>query len=576
MTGREPGVHMSSGKRPRPWSLQRAFARLVLIAALLPALVFAGVTLANQHLAERGDQKGRLTTSTRLTAANLDTFIANQVAGVALLADARSGAASDWDADLAHLLQRFPGMLTALVADAEAQVIAARTPEGRPADDLGRVADREYFTIPRRTLRPHVSGPFRGRGMGNDALVAVSAPLLRDGRFDGVVEASILIDTFTGALNDAFVARGYEMLLVDRDQRVIAATAGMGVRFLERVDIERRFAAPRDGAAIYRSRILAGGGGGFVARADMDTGWTEIVVLHQLSVLEGVTARVLILLGVLALITLGVFLAVRWQMRQLNRGTRDLLGALHDFALDARSQPGAELDLPVELRPVAVAIDDLAERLNSAYGGLNEALERQSELAASLRGVVASREQEVIERTEELSAAVAELDRLSRTDALTGCLNVRGLDDWIGSHKPGQSASGQSLALLAMDLDHFKKFNDRYGHPAGDVALKRVVGAARGVLRGEDDAIARIGGEEFLVLLPHTGHDRALEVAGRVCEAVHGAGIPHEDSPAGMLTVSIGVAIAAQGGKQSIRAAINQADQALYRAKDAGRDRVSD
>ncbi|GAA4860047.1 sensor domain-containing diguanylate cyclase [Luteimonas vadosa] len=567
-----------SGALAGPWSLQRAFARLLLIAALLPALAFGAATLVSDYLAERRELTERLETSTRLTAANIDSFLDNQLAGVALLADARSVRAEDWDTDLARLMERFPSLLTALVTDADAEVIAARTREGPARIVLGNVADREYFRVPSRTLQPHVSHAFRGRGMGSDALIAVSAPLRRGGRFDGVVEGSILVDSFTHSLNDAFVERGYERVLLDGEGRVVSATPGMGVDFLDRVDVARRFAPAPDGGVVFRRDVLADGGSGFVATANMHHGWSQVVVLRQPPLLQAVTPRVLMLTGVLLLVTLGVVVAVWWQMKQLSRGTGDLLVTLERFALGTRTEPVRDdSKVPVELQPLAKAIDDLAARLNAAYADLNESLETQRGLAGSLRTEVTSREQQIAAQTEQLRNAVAELDRRTRTDALTGCLNVRGLDHWLSALWPGLGEAGWPLALLAMDIDAFKAFNDRYGHPAGDVALKRVVGAARGAIRGEHDAIARIGGEEFLVLLPGAGHDRATEVAERIREAVQAAGIPHEDAPGGRLTVSVGIAIHGRDGDApSVQAAIERADQALYRAKAAGRNQVAD
>lgn len=307
----------------------------------------------------------------------------------------------------------------------------------------------------------------------------------------------------------------------------------------------------------------------------MRTGWTLVLALREHALLQGVAARAWILLGMLGLVTLGVLAASWWQMRQLGRGMRGLLRALRDLALDARPSESRVADMPVELEPVAAAIDDLSGRFNRAYGELQSSLETESQLAESLQAVVDTREQEIAERTEELRRAVAELDRLSCTDPLTGALNVRGLEDWESSWLRAR-ADDEVLGLLAMDIDHFKAFNDCHAHPAGDAALKRVVGAARGALRGPDDEIARVGGEEFVIMLPGADAARTREVGERVRAAVHEAGIPHGQAPGGVLTVSLGMAVAAEGDDDDgdVRGALARADQALYRAKHAGRDRV--
>lgn len=155
---------------------------------------------------------------------------------------------------------------------------------------------------------------------------------------------------------------------------------------------------------------------------------------------------------------------------------------------------------------------------------------------------------------------------------LTGCLNVRGLDEALT-----QLASKQPripYAVLAIDVDHFKNYNDQYGQPAGDAALRRVVGAIQSVLRGEDDHCARSGGEEFVVLLPGADADTAHAVAERIREYVHSADIPHAIAPDGRLTVSIGVALSRPDDVAAH--VLARADEALYRAKRDGRDRTSD
>lgn len=434
--------------------------------------------------------------------------------------------------------------------------------------------------MPQQTLQPYVSNAFRGRGLGNDPLVAVSAPVVREGRFDGVVEGSIRVDAFTRELGQAFLARGYELLLLDRSQRVIYATPAYGLGFQEPVDVARRFGpVAADGKATLQPAVFADGTSGLTARSPMRSGWTLVLAIRDDQLMVPATGRVWALLGLLAVLTLGVLLASWWQMRQLARGTRTLLDGLKGMAFGSEVPARLMRNMPVELEPVAGAIGDLSDRFNRAYRDLQASLEQQRHLAQSLRETVASREAEIASRTAELRIAAEELDRMSRTDPLTGALNRRGFEDWI-TRVEDMHADARTLGVLVMDIDWFKRYNDRYGHPAGDLALKRVVGAARTALRGEHDQIVRSGGEEFLLLLPRADRARALDVAERVRAAVQAAGIPHEDSPLEALTVSIGIALATPGPATrptcDVAQAIADADAALYRAKHAGRNRISD
>jgi diguanylate cyclase (GGDEF)-like protein len=555
----------------RPTSLRRAYGRLLLVAALLPALVLALVTLADQYVGERRLLAERLAASSVVTADGVDRVLEGKLSSVALLADLRSASVPDWPGDLAALRERHPELVTAIATDAEGQVLAA-VPEARVPDGLlPRVDDRDYFRVPQRTLAPYVSDAFRGRGLGNDALVAISAPLRRAGRFDGVVEGSIRTDALIHEQGRAYVERGYELALVDRAGRVIFATAGLGLSFLEEVDLTARF-GPETGRAPARlhPRVFPDGGDGFTARTPMRTGWTLVLAAREAPLLQGVAWRGWVLLGMLALVTLGVLFASWFQVRQLARGTRTLLDVLSGLAPGERPPPEQLASMPEELVPVARAVDDMACRLRDAHAGLQSALEQQRATSASLRESVERREQVVAERTEALRAAVSELDRLSRTDPLTAALNRRGLESALTGAEVRLSEG--PFGVIALDIDRFKPYNDRYGHPAGDTALKRVVGAARGALRGEHDQIARVGGEEFVVVLPGADAQRTREVGERIRHAVRDAGIPHEDAPDGILTVSLGMAVAERAS--AIRAALSQADQALYRAKHAGRDRL--
>lgn len=157
------------------------------------------------------------------------------------------------------------------------------------------------------------------------------------------------------------------------------------------------------------------------------------------------------------------------------------------------------------------------------------------------------------------------------TDARTGLANSRAFDqaveDWLRSRGPSDSA-----AVLMLDLDHFKDFNDRYGHPAGDEALKVFADILRSCVR-DGDVAARYGGEEFAVLLPNLDAAAALRVAERIRARTEGTIIPIGPGITDRITVSIGIALAPAEGEDRL-VLLRAADSALYGAKHAGRNRV--
>lgn len=124
-----------------------------------------------------------------------------------------------------------------------------------------------------------------------------------------------------------------------------------------------------------------------------------------------------------------------------------------------------------------------------------------------------------------------------------------------------------------LDLDHFKEINDLHGHPVGDLVLQELVRACHTALRRED-TIGRLGGEEFAILLPETGRDKAMEVATRLCEGLATAEVPLNGKPSIRFTASIGVTTLAQEDI-SVGTLLGRADHALYEAKRAGRNRVA-
>ncbi|ABO57094.1 sensor domain-containing diguanylate cyclase [Burkholderia vietnamiensis] len=171
--------------------------------------------------------------------------------------------------------------------------------------------------------------------------------------------------------------------------------------------------------------------------------------------------------------------------------------------------------------------------------------------------------------------AESKLYRLAHTDSLTGVENRGTFDTVLTKEAQRASRSGRPLSVLFVDVDHFKAFNDHYGHLAGDDVLRRVAQTASRCLRRNSDHVARYGGEEFVVTLPDTDARGAATVADAIRRSIAALDIAHERSPYGHLTVSIGVATAV-GGRVSAATLLRLADEALYRAKSGGRNRVSD
>lgn len=173
-----------------------------------------------------------------------------------------------------------------------------------------------------------------------------------------------------------------------------------------------------------------------------------------------------------------------------------------------------------------------------------------------------------------LKEAYDALAALALTDPLTGLPNRRRFEQFIKAEWRRARREREPLSLLVLDADWFKSYNDTYGHPRGDSCLKQIAEAALGVVMRSSDLVARVGGEEFAVILPNTPASAAVEIANQICAAIRRRRLPHNTNPTGYVTISAGCAtIVPAAGQHSIML-MQRADEALYAAKHAGRNQA--
>ncbi len=183
-----------------------------------------------------------------------------------------------------------------------------------------------------------------------------------------------------------------------------------------------------------------------------------------------------------------------------------------------------------------------------------------------------SRGAELAKRNRDAALLREKLREQAMHDKLTGLYNRHYVEEWFGLELLRAQRHGRSIAAIMLDIDHFKRFNDSFGHEAGDLVLRELAGVLRRFAR-QSDVASRYGGEEFLVLLPECPFDAALRKAEQLREEAAKLKLEHNDRGLGSVTVSIGVA-AFPDHAQEAKALLRCADEALYDAKAAGRDRV--
>ena len=264
--------------------------------------------------------------------------------------------------------------------------------------------------------------------------------------------------------------------------------------------------------------------------------------------------------------------------------------------LSGQDRAGFEAEI-VRLNKMINALMNRAERTSSVQGSefglfetavllegevrrrtreLRTALEENERMNHDLIRAQARMREEIAERKraeQALRQVNQRLEQLSETDSLTGLANRRRFTETITMEWQRALRTLHPIGMAMIDIDNFKKFNDRYGHLAGDSCLRDVAMVLKNSVRSTD-LVARYGGEEFVFILPYTEHANVVKVAERARAAVIGLQLVHEDNVPGVVTISIGVAAMVPGPGLLPDQLIGEADKALYIAKAQGRNRV--
>jgi diguanylate cyclase (GGDEF)-like protein len=584
----------TSGPRARslrlaPSSLRGALLLGLLGAGTVPPAIL-GVTLSERSAHLRYERLAKRLEDTSVDVARgIDQFIDKHRAGISSAAsvvsrdgDATEAALGEW---LLVYHDVYSNFLTMLAANDQGRVTAATSrltgdvvpmPGFRGAD----ISDRPYFSEPMRNGRPFISHVFRGRGLGSDPIVAISAPLTTpDGRAFGIIEGSLDLGAFVGIDSARTREDGTVMILVDQSGRVIYSSAEAALEPLSSLSGDPLLAAaasPGDGRAYGYGVSVDDGERRFLAAGTATAnGWTAYVraplrpITRQMMGDYAVGAILLVIAWMLALL-LGSGL---W--RRVARSVSDMHAAVAGFRLDGAGEnivapPGT----PTEFLPVFDRMRNRSRSLRRAHERLRQSIEAGEGLRRELTQTIARKDVEIAERTAELEEANERLSGLSKSDPLTGIPNRREFDSVAERVWRLALREQSSVAVILIDVDLFKIYNDRLGHQAGDECLKRVAGALAACAQRPLDLVARYGGEEFVATLGQTDVDRALIVAERMRRAVRDLRIPHPGSMHRWVSVSIGVGAAIATPDVELHQVLKAADEALYYAKAAGRNCV--
>ncbi len=565
----------------------RAMTSLVMVATL--PLISLALVLAERSAEQ---QFARVAAGLRAGATDLaaatDHILDKHLSGmVSLAAHIESKGSVDRSSLEAWIMAHHAtnrGFITMLAADRDGRVIAATTlADGIPqvfTHGVGGISDREYFRQPLLTGRPFVSDAFRGRGLGNDAIVAISAPIFsREGDIWGIVEGSLNLSGFAELEHLVGGLERSGIVVADEQDRVIYASTVTGLKPLAMVDPIVVGAARRAGPG--QAFTFARGNGVEVenfmgARQRIGNGWQALLLTPTRTLEQALYAELYVTAAWLAA---AILVAVWVALAMANGVTRPLsrLEAMLDVVeIDIDTElPAPGPNTPSEIALVHERFASAIKRMRTSYDRMMWSLNETERLRGELADTLADQESEIRSRTKDLRRANMALELLNRTDSLTGLANRPGFEEFLHQAWGLAIRERQSIALICVDIDHFKAYNDEYGHPAGDRCLRAVAAALNGTARRPLDHVARTGGEEFVAVLGDTAVDAAVKVAEAMRRAVEQLRVPHRGSPSGpWVTVSVGVAVARpERGSDPVRL-FEAADRALYAAKNQGRNRV--
>lgn len=422
----------------------------------------------------------------------------------------------------------------------EGRVICANLPNTVGLD----VSDRGYYVDAVQKKGFVLSDYLIGRTSRQPTIIAAYPAQAIDSTVDVVIIASVDLQWIRGLVETLYRRSGATVMLIDGAGTVLAGDPHMADWIGKNLQdspllkeiVDRGEGTTRAPGLDGVRRIF-----GFVRTPATDA--RLVVGLDESAVLWRIDQDILV-----AYLQLGFFGLVVLLMAWFG-GERLIVAPIRSLARTAARFGRGELDVRTpktswakEFKPLADALNDMAQKL--------------------------------ADREKELRAANQHLEELASIDPLSGLANRRGFDarltaDWLRAGK-----LGRPVALLMIDVDHFKQFNDCYGHLEGDICLRRVGKLLMEAARGADALPARYGGEEFTLLFPGADLAQGLAVAERLRLAIEDLCIAHVDSPSGQVTISVGVASLVPGLGEKAERLLEAADAGLYAAKRRGRNAV--
>ncbi|WP_448212382.1 sensor domain-containing diguanylate cyclase [Colwellia sp. MEBiC06753] len=532
---------------------QLNYAMVLMICLALPAatlfisrgLITSSQSIIKTTLEDRAEKFSEL----------INIYIDSQKHAVSIAASWLSEVPpSTWQSTIKLIHQNYDEFSTMITVDLDGSITNATPLEMLEDSDVGSVSDRDYFQQAIATKSLYVSPVFIGRGFGQAIIFAISSPIfspVNNQQLIGVVEGSVTLD-FIGNLSNAQLGdEQIKLVVTDNNSNIIFAHPSLNYGAMENFqyqevdDIERPNRLVLEKLPNYQFSF---------AKSSTVDGWSVYALTdYNLTIKEIEREYMVILITLLITLLITALIAYRFGQRitlplddivkQMNKFDKDVIKNFAPLAADA-----------------ALEIDQLYEQLKSEKRVVKE---HRHHL-----------EEEVHYRTQELKDLNKKLEALALKDGLTEVYNRRFLDNNFPNI---QKAAQRNLALMAvimLDLDHFKRLNDNYGHLMGDKVLKRIAQLIKEEFSRETDKVVRFGGEEFLIIAPYitvAALSNKLELLRvRIEEAI----FTDEHQQRFHTSASFGAIIADAEFSENLLVWVKKADECMYQAKESGRNKV--
>ena len=434
-----------------------------------------------------------------------------------------------------------PWITSLVIAGADGKIVCSTLPN---YDGLN-LDDRPYFQSALQTHEMVLSSYVLNKATGQPALLAAYSAPVAAGEPQFVVVSGISLQWMTQLMSGLRNRPGVTAGVVDAQGTMLAHSEGTE-SVGKHITDQSLFNLLRSQDSGSTTATVADGSRRAISFARIpDTGLSLVVSVDETRIVGDIDRDIRNAYLQLALVAIAVLLGA-WMLgeRLILRPIRVLTTMASRLGQGDFSTRSDRTSLPQEFAQLATELNIMASQLG--------------------------------ERERELRASNNQLSVLASLDSLSGLANRRGFDSRLGFEWVRAEHTGHRLALMMIDIDHFKLFNDTYGHLEGDACLRHVAETLAAIADEVSGFAARYGGEEFSLMLPAITAERASEIGEMVRKAIEELNVPNKAAPLGCLTVSIGIAIDGPGPDTDAKALVEAADAGLYAAKRRGRNLVVD